>query len=287
MVPHRGQSFSEAVDKLIKTYMASSSLRPEILFRHFLPKGYRMTTLSSVTAEFQDLIVLAKIHLGMIVTLYDDLADHPEHRNPRLLQELYALNVEADNPAPDHLNKNEQVVFQLGRYLFSELTLLLKDLPHFDLLVGALRFDIEQFYSCNKYSELMSSLPAICNLEESRVLGAHNMGIVAAGTIDLMASPHLDASEFGKAREVLHLGQRMGRISNLVFTFNREISEGDATNEISISDNPECYRQSLLNEFTMKAAGIRSRVLKTFSTEKYADGLEELHGLHAALEGCI
>lgn len=287
MFPHSGGSFSEALDKLVRTYMASSSIRPEILFRHFLPTGYRATTLSSVANEFHDWVLLAKVHLGMIVTLYDDFADNPERRNSRLLQELYKLNVDQDRSAPVHLSEEEQAVFELGRYLFSELTLLLKDLPHFDLLVGALRFDIEQFYSCNKYSELMSSLPVICNLEESRVLGAHNMGIVAAGTIDLMASPHLHASEIGKVREVLHLGQRMGRISNLVFTFNREISEGDATNEISISDNPESYRKSLLNEFTMKAAEIRSRVLKTFSTEKYADGLEELHGLHAALEGRI
>lgn len=284
---HRGRSFPKALDALIGTYMASSSIRPEILFRHFLPKGYSATTLSSVDAEFLDLTILAKIHLGMMVTLYDDLADHPEHRNSRLLQELYTLNVDTDRSAPSHLNEQELVVFELGRYLFTELTLILKELPHYKLLTPALRFDIEQFYSCNKYSELMSSLPTICNLEESRTLGAHNMGIVAAGTIDLMASSDLNVSELGNAREVLLLGQRLGRISNLVFTFKREVSEGDSTNEILISGDHESYRKNLLEEFRSKAAEIRGRTLKTFSTQKYAEGLEELHGLHAALEGRI
>ncbi|MFS4461209.1 hypothetical protein [Bdellovibrio sp. HCB2-146] len=287
MLHPRGLSFSESLDALIATYRASSAIRPEVLFRHFLPTGYRATTLSSVAEDFQDLAILAKVHLGMIVTLYDDLADHPEHRNSELLKELYTLNVEEDRLAAVHLNEKEKVVFELGRYLFLELTALLREFPHYRVLVAALRFDIEQFYSCNKYSELMSSFPAICNLEESRTLGSHNMGIVAAGTIDLMASSGLHLEELGKAREVLHLGQRLGRISNLVFTFNRELSEGDSTNEILISKDPESYRKKLLEEFSAKATEIRSHSLHTFSTQSYAEGLEELHRLHAALEGRI
>ncbi|MGZ3693091.1 MAG: hypothetical protein ACXWQO_02570 [Bdellovibrionota bacterium] len=277
---------------LVKIYRETSAIRPELLFSKFLPTGYEQTTLSSVEPNLLQSVILAKVHLGMIITLFDDLADHPAHRNPDLLEELYGLNLEREiQPSYRFPNPSkERRTMELARYLFAQLRESLQSFPNYERLAPALRFDIEQFYAANRHSELLAQFPSAGNLTESANLGPHNMGIVAAGTIDLMASQGLVLSELGRCREVFLLGQRLGRISNLLFTLKREIAEGDTTNEILIAKpalSESEYRGLLLSEFENKATKIRSFSLETFHTGKYADGLERLHDLHSSLEGRI
>ncbi|WP_374077961.1 hypothetical protein [Bdellovibrio bacteriovorus] len=284
------QNFDEELEILVKTYRTFSAIRPEVLFRDFLPTGYRFTLLNTVDQKLQDSAVFAKVHLGMLVTLYDDLADNPQYRNPRLLKELYKLNVNQDVKVPPDLNAEEAKTFELARFLFSQLTALLRKFSNYSRLLPILQFDIEQVYISNRYSELMTELPFMRNLTESRMLGAYNMAMLAAGTIDLMASSYLVVEELGACREVLLNGQRVGRISNLLFTLKREIAEGDFTNEILISQggvDAETYKLTLLDELNEKLSHIQKINLKTFSTGLYAKGLMALHGLHENLEGRI
>lgn len=280
------------IDSLIATYLDTNSLRPEVLFRHFLPTGYRQTTLDSVPAELLSAVIYAKVHLGMIITLYDDFADHPKYRNSLLLSHLYRLNVGIDLPAPSALAGSDLKNYELARFLFTSLTAVLRSFSHAEVLLPVLRFDIEQFYSCNRHSELMTSLPAIRNLTESRILGPHNMGIMAAGTIDLMASPAVDLSELGMCREIFHLGQRMGRTSNIIFTLQREVAEGDATNEILISaqtrkSDETSYQLQLLREFSVHVEEISRQQVRSFNPVRYAKGFESLHSLQGSLAGRI
>ena len=81
----------------------------------------------------------------------------------------------------------------------------------------------------------MGRYPFIRNLSESRSLGPYNMGMVAAGMIDVIGSHKFPLCELGSLREGLVMGQRLGRIANLLSTFHREISEDDKTNEILLS----------------------------------------------------
>lgn len=286
------QDVDPKIDSLIAVYLNTNTLRPEVLFRHFLPTGYRQTTLDSVSAELLTAVIYAKVHLGMIITLYDDFADHPQYRNPSLLSHLYQLNVGVDKPAPSSLAGSDLKNYELARFLFSSLTKVLRSFPHAKVLMPVLRFDIEQFYSCNRHSELMTSLPSIRNLTESRILGPHNMGIMAAGTIDLMASAAVDLSELGMCREIFHLGQRMGRTSNLIFTLQREVAEGDATNEILISAQTRKldetnYQLQLLREFSVHIEEISRLQVRSFNSVRYAKGFESLHTLQASLAGKI
>lgn len=278
------------LNALIDMYRATSPARPELLFRYFLPTGYRYTTLSSVDAYSVSRVIFAKIHLGMIITLYDDLADHPERRDPELLNDLYNLNIGKDRTTPIYFRGHRRKVFELARILYSQLTDILSGFPHFEKLKSVLSFDIEQFYLSNRYSELMTDVPEVRNLIESQALGPHNMGIIAAGIIDLMASSTFLPSELGTSREVFLLGQRLGRISNLIFTYKREQTDGDLTNEIAIAKTNtgiKDHRSSLLREFSEKQQMIRSYNLKTFQTYLYAAGLLDLHNLHSSLEGKI
>lgn len=286
------QDVASKTNNLIATYLSASSLRSEVLFKHFLPTGYRQTTLSSVAPNLFEAVIFAKIHLGMIITLYDDFADHPQYRNSHLLKHLYQLNIAVDKDVPDALTDSEHRSFVLARNLFSGLKNVLEMFPHYHTLLPALQFDIEQFYTCNRHSELMGVLPSVRNLTESRVLGPHNMGIVAAGTIDLMASPDFDIEELGICREVFLQGQRLGRTSNLIFTLQRELREGDSTNEILISmqtrkADETKYQSVLMQEFAQHLEEIRAQDLQSFNLSAYAGGFEKLHDLHKSLVGKI
>lgn len=278
----------QCIRALVRRYREGSTLRPDVLFTKFLPEGYRQTSLSSVDQDLRQLVVLAKVHLGMIITLYDDLADHPRYRNPSLLRELYQLNLGLDRRASALLTKSERQIFELARFLFHDLAKVLADFPHARLLARVLQFDVEQFYIANRYSELITENPHARNLRELHALGPYNMGIVAAGTLDLMASPNFSPSTLGQAREVFLLGQRLGRISNLIFTFSRELDEGDCTNEIAIaSGDSQSYCAQLMAEFQERAARICAFKMATFDVNAYANGFRRLYDLHSSLAGQI
>jgi hypothetical protein len=76
------------VELLAFKYEKIFSHRDRRLFTDFLVNGYRHTTLNTVSTELFEEVVYAKVCLGMIITLYDDLADHPKYYNPKLLKPL-------------------------------------------------------------------------------------------------------------------------------------------------------------------------------------------------------
>lgn len=165
-------------------------------------------------------------------------------------------------------------------------------LPEFQIFKPVLQFDMEQFYTCNRHSELMTRIPQVRNLRESKALGPFNMGIVAAGTIDLMALSGLNLQELGRLREIFHLGQRLGRISNLLVTFDREFQEGDITNEILIAAETQgvevkSYQDQLCDEFSRTREVICSSNVESFSSMEYAKGFNHLNDLHLSLRGQI
>ena len=49
------------------------------------------------------------------------------------------------------------------------------------------------------------------------------------GTADLMASPDFDRRELGRVREAIFHAQMMGRIGNLISTWERELDDADFT----------------------------------------------------------
>lgn len=127
-------------------------------------------------------------------------------------------------------------------------------------LRSALAFDIHQFYQSNRYAALISSEPRLASLNEFRILGPHNMGLVAAWTIDLMASGRVDRLQYGRCREVFLLGQRAGRILNVLVTYERELAEGDQTNDPIVGAarlTLEEHRGILMAEFEQLVAESR------------------------------
>jgi hypothetical protein len=254
----------KSVEILALRYERVLQNRDRRLFTEFLVHGHQQTTLSSVPQSLREEVVFAKVCLGMLITLYDDLADNPVFYNPGLLKLIYRLNLGEVPLPPADLSLHEKRIYQLARELFLQLETSLRCFIHYVPLKDILVFDIKQIFLANQYAELTTAHPFMRNLTESKAQGPYNMGMVAAGMIDLMASPGFEMENLGATREMLVQGQRLGRIGNLLFTFEREKKEGDVTNEILLhGDGGKSLRR------------------------EYALGIQNLYQLHEAMEGVI
>jgi hypothetical protein len=87
---------------------------------------------------------------------------------------------------------------------------------------------------CNvmRYSHLLNGDLNLLNMAEHDLYTPHNMHIMICSTFDLMCSPQFDRREIGTLREIVWNAQCMGRIGNLVTTWQRELGEKDFTSGI-------------------------------------------------------
>lgn len=268
-----------------------SPYRRPALFSQFLVKGYTAVTLSSVPeAKFSELL-RAKVCLGTLITLYDDLADRPTQQNSQLLEVLYGLDFQRCDFA-GHLNADDRHIVSFAKSLFIEMNEILMRQPHYQHLNEVLNFDLKQFYSANQFSSLLTANPFINNSLENRLYAHHNMGMVMAAMMDLISIRDLNFAEFGAIREVLLMGQRMGRIFNVLSTRKREFIDGDITGELSIC---RCEIEIAVAERKLRneIQELHDRIyefnthITTFSIMAYLKGLTEVQVLHEKMEGII
>ena len=265
--------------------------RKSELFNEFLVKGYTAMTLSLVAQnKFADLLQ-AKLCLGTLITLYDDFADRPSACNPELLNQLYLLNFK-NHQAPKLFNDFNSQVLNFAVSLFVQMSENLKQLPGYKALIDILNFDLLQFYAANQFSSLLTASPHLNNSLENKMYTHHNMGMVCVAMMDLMAADKLDHSELGSIREVFVLGQRMGRIFNVLSTRQRELLDGDVTGELAVCKNFREIEKAEKNlrleiiELSQKIQSYEVKI-KTFSVSSYLAGLNQLQKLHEKMEGTI
>jgi len=256
--------------------------RSQRLFCEFLPKGYALTTIDTV--ESRDAVVELKIILGTLITLYDDYADRPDRLNPRLLQLLYRVPFERVNYNEAYLTSDEKMALDLGKSLFNKLLSGMERLRNYHLLFELFCFDLKQFFLANHYSELLTQNKYLPNERENRLYLHHNMGIVMAGMIDLMNVSKFCVTDLGHARSLFLMGQRAGRISNVLTTLERELAEDDRTNELLVSGNPSDLEMELDSLF-QEMSNLKN--IKSFSASEYSKGIKSLHDLHTKLKGVI
>lgn len=256
------------------------------LFVEFLPRGYEMTRLSSVDSRFRGMVQIAKLKIGTLITLYDDLADQPRFRNPELLGRLYRLPFESIAACAP--------VEAFAQALWREVMSAVAVLPWHRKLRPALEFDIRQFYSANRYSEMITDEPRLASVLENQAYLSHNMGMVLTGTIDLMASPGIRLEELGPIRSFLLRSQRAARLMNVVTTFERELRERDVTNEVLIearaaSEAPQIVLDARRSELErlLDELEAEGKLIRSFDAGAYVDALRSLYALHLELEAVI
>lgn len=278
------------IDDAIQYYLSVVNFRSKEIFSDFFVKGYRCTQLNSVMQEHSEYVLNAKIYLGMLITLIDDLADNPICFNPRLLNVLYK------NQALDNVNfsDHDAQIVNLKDYLFNNIYDNIQKLPHCQALLEIFNFDLEKLYLSNRFSELMTLNNFLCNDYEMKLYGSYTMGVLPAGMIDLMSVKNINFNEIGFCREVFIIAQRLAKIANNISTFNREKMQGDVTNEIMYLSNVDgndfsFHKNKLEKEFFNGIKLIQNAKNKiiSFNVLDYARGIEELFALNMASIGII
>ena len=194
-------------------------------------RGVNMTTLPSVDPALREHAMESKMLAIFYGTLIDDIADREQDRE--MLQ--FAINLSEEEWHPERLdfwNGRRKDYLNMISSLWTELWSRCKTYPQFVAFEHLLRFDNEQIHNAMRYALLANQSPGLLNSIEHDLYQPHNMQIMFMATLDLAASPSFDMDELGIAREVFWHAQRMGRIGNMITTWEREVLDRDFTSGI-------------------------------------------------------
>ena len=271
-------------------------------------QAVEITTLPCVPAELKSELCDTKTLGVMWDVMLDDLAD--QNGDGELLEQL--LRLPQDHAEIDLLRRppreREYALFTCD--LWREIMRRVQRLPRFREFEDLLRFDYLQLCNVMRYSHLLNRHPELLNLVEHDCYTPHNMHIMICSTIDVMASPQFQTIELGKLREVIWHAQWMGRIGNLVTTWQRELGENDFTSGVYaravacgdltlaqlhsadrrtieraiLEGGHEAYYLDLWREHHRFLLSDQAR-LHSFDVRQLAAGLEQLICLHLGSRG--
>jgi hypothetical protein len=201
---------------------------------HYLWKwarqGVEVTTLSCVAPALRNDVCDTKV-LGVILdVLLDDVAD--QNGDDELLAQLLTLPLDGKLNGLDRFPPPQQAYACFTEEVWQTIHARAQTYPGYAAHAELLRYDYLQLFNTMRYSHLLNRNPALLNLTEHDLYLPHNMHMMVSSTLDLMCSPGFDPAEIGMLREAVWHGQCMGRIGNLVTTWERELGEGDYTSGV-------------------------------------------------------
>jgi hypothetical protein len=222
------QQFSPFIERWIAEY-ATVGTRDVYLWRWCL-HGLNLTTLPSVTPELRASVCDAKLLSIILCVLLDDVAD--QHGGGALLDALLEMASCGVAPSWSKLSEAEQKQGQVTRAVWEAYWQRVSTYPYYAVYEPVLRYDLLQFFNTMRYSHLVNGRPYLLNLAEHDVYTPHNMMMISFATLDLMCSPGFPQSEVGPLREMVWHAQCMGRIGNLLSTWQREVADRDYTSGV-------------------------------------------------------
>jgi hypothetical protein len=193
-------------------------------------QGVELTTLPCVLPELREGLCDTKVLGVMLDVLLDDVAD--QNGDHRLLEQLLDLPLGRTSTDWSTFSPHEQTYARFTVEVWQEIQTRARRFPCFEEYADLLRYDYLQLFNTMRYSHLVNRNLALLNLTEHDLYLPHNMHMMISATLDLMCSPHFERSELGRLREVAWNAQCMGRIGNLVTTWERELGEHDYTSGV-------------------------------------------------------
>jgi hypothetical protein len=187
--------------------------------------GLKAIQFPGVLPEFQSHLIDTKLLAVVLGVLLDDIADHWQDDN---FLELLIRGVE--NSAARSLldlGEGQKAYAKLTWEIWDEFNARATAYPAYSEFSRLLEFDNRQVLNTMRFSCLINRNVALLNMEEHDVYTPHNMQMISFATLDLMCLPALDRQELGRIRAAMWHAQCMGRIGNLVSTWERELKDGD------------------------------------------------------------
>jgi hypothetical protein len=188
-------------------------------------QGVEITMLPCVRPELRDEVGDTRVLGVMLDVLLDDVADRKG--DEELLEKLLSLSF--DGPAPDlsTVPADQREYAALTLDVWEEIKARAARFPCYGQYARVLRYDYLQLFNVMRYSHLVNGNLSLLNMAEHDLYTPHNMHMIVSSTLDLMCSPDFDADELGTLRDLIWNGQCMGRVGNLVTTWERELADGD------------------------------------------------------------
>lgn len=206
--------------------------RDKELSTAFLAPAVDVTTLSCVGPSHRASSVRIKLRIAHIIIMYDDYVDSAAIVDPTLVRALLQIphrllavggfKSEAQRPEAFVQNTWLDVLDEMAR------------LPKYTDLLPLLEFDITQLHQAFRFAQALRTVPGAAHPKQNLRWLSHDFGFVLAGMVDLMASPEFDLAELGRARELFSQAQRVARLHNDLTSLEKEIAEGDPSNEVII-----------------------------------------------------
>jgi transketolase C-terminal domain/subunit len=193
-------------------------------------EGVMLTSLPCVDSALRETNHVTKVLGVMFDVLLDDVAD--QSREAGYLERLLEIPFAAKPPRFREFSKKQRAYAELARRVWDTIIERAGAYPRHDEFRELLRFDYLQLLNTMRYSYLLNGDPQLLNMTEHDLYLPHNMHMMVSGTLDLMCSTGFDRAELGRIREVLWHAQCMGRIGNLITTWEREIAERDFTSGV-------------------------------------------------------
>jgi hypothetical protein len=296
---------SDTIERAIDGYEQVGH-RNSFLWR-WVRRGVEITTLSCIDADLWDHVCDTKTLGVMFDVLIDDVAD--EDSDPVFLDQLIAITDGRTVPLSD-LPPDKRDYYAYSDIIWRQIWDRLETYHRYDEFQEVLRYDYRQLMNSMRYSLLIRNQPHTMNISEHDSYMPHNMHMMVSGTVDLMASLIFDKNELSRLRLVLSFAQHMGRIGNLVTTWEREIREKDfssgvfpAALNMGVLTVDDLMRgdQQFISE-RIRGSGIEEKFLrrwtrlhakvslhmtnfKTVGLAKLLEGLETLIQLHLGSRG--
>ena len=233
----------------------------------FTYSGWQMFTLSSVQKKYQELVIINKCCNTILNVLLDDLADKGE--NEDILDGALKIVYPSNNARNVFLNvsKSNLEYLNLIKKVYNFIKKDLKKYPRYKEFRNVFEYDYQQFLNTMKYSYLINKIPVVINLNEHETYSHHNMQGMIGMTIDLMCSSEFNIKELGIFREIAWKMQQMGRIGNLITTWEREIYDNDFTSGIFAY----ALKKNIINVNDLKMENKRNKIIKKIKTSKIED----------------
>ena len=203
--------------------------RDEFLWRWCM-EGVRLTTLSCVDPDQFETGRVTKTLGVMFDVLLDDVAD--QSGDAAYLEQLLRIPLTTDAVDFSAFSAEQQAYAEVTRGVWQAVVKRAQSYPRYGEFRTLLQFDYRQLLNAMRYSHMLNGDPDLLNLAEHDLYLPHNMHMMISGTLDLMCSKRFERAELGKVREALWHAQCMGRVGNLVTTWERELGENDFTSGV-------------------------------------------------------
>ncbi|MCP4246354.1 MAG: 1-deoxy-D-xylulose-5-phosphate synthase [bacterium] len=224
----RNKPLPEDLEHWVRVY-AEVGHRDPFLWKWCL-EGVELTSLPCVDLHLRQTNNVTKVLGVMLDVLLDDVADRSG--DSEFLELLLAIPFGAGCGDLEALPSDQQIYARTAGRLWDAIWERARAYPRFDEFLELFRFDWQQLLNTMRYSHMVNGDPSLLNLAEHDLYLPHNMHMMISGTLDLMCSESFDAAELGAIREAVWHAQCMGRVGNLVTTWERELEEGDLTSGV-------------------------------------------------------